>query len=91
MNIVNGLPMDSRAANPLNEDIDGTQTVVFLKTVRRFAFRISSVAPPSLGLHPVVYFYGANSRYQPTAFLAVVDLLTRVESRVVSRSWWKSK
>jgi len=81
VNIVNGLPMDSRAANPLNEDTDGSQTIEFLKTVRRFAFRISSVASLSLGLHPVVYFYGANSRYQPTAFLAVVDLLTRLEKR----------
>jgi hypothetical protein len=40
---------------------------------------MSGVHPSSLGLHPAVYFYSADGRYQPTSFLAVVSLIRDFE------------
>lgn len=35
----------------------------------------------SLGLHPLVYFYGATGKFQSTAFLAMVALVRDLEAR----------
>lgn len=61
-------------------DKDGSQTIRYLKRVKRIASRISGDSPSSLGLHPAVYFYGATGRYQPTAFLAVVRLIDDLDA-----------
>ena len=62
------------------EDVDGTSTIEFLRNIRRVAYRISGTKDGlSLGLHPAVYFYSAEGRYQPTAFLAIVSLITELE------------
>jgi hypothetical protein len=37
--------------------------------------RISGNHPSSLGLHPAVYFYSQQGRYQSTSLLAMVDLM----------------
>ena len=59
----------------LTDDTDGSGTIEFLKNVRRIANRISGNHPSSLGLHPVVYFYSSEGRFQPTSFLAIISLL----------------
>ena len=41
--------------------------------------RITGLHASSLGLHPAVYFYSATGRHQPTAFLAVIELLKQFE------------
>ena len=46
---------------------------------QRIANRISGLHPSSLGLHPVVYFYSSTGRYQPTAFLATVEMVKDLE------------
>jgi hypothetical protein len=62
-------------------DIDGTQTLAYLKKVRVLSSRISGNHPSSLGLHPAVYFYGATGRYQPPAFLATVRFIQEIDER----------
>jgi|ERR1044071_563961 hypothetical protein len=62
-------------------DDDGASTIRYLKNTRRTTYRISGVNAASLGLHPAVYFYSLNGRYQPTAFLAVVSLIRDLERR----------
>jgi len=42
-----------------------------VKIVRRF----TTTHPSSLGLHPAVYFYSEKGRYQPTAFMAWIELV----------------
>lgn len=68
-----------RVAKELPKDPDGTETIKFLRTVRKIAYRISGTHASSLGLHPLVYFYGANGRFQPTSFFGVVALVKELE------------
>jgi hypothetical protein len=60
-------------------DNDGSDTVQFLRNTRKFINRITGLHPSSLGLHPAVYFYSATGRHQPTAFLAVIELMKELE------------
>lgn len=61
------------------DDLDGSKTLDYLKIVRKIAYRISGTHASSLGLHPVVYFYGATGRFQPTSFFGVVALIKDLE------------
>ena len=63
----------------LGDDPTGNQTIKFLKNVRKISNRISGNHPSSLGLHPVVYFYSSEGRFQPTSFLAIISLLKSFE------------
>ena len=63
----------------LQDDLTGDATILVLKNVRKISNRISGNHPSSLGLHPIVYFYSAEGRFQPTAFLAVISLLRDFE------------
>jgi hypothetical protein len=94
VNIANDVPLEKKkrgkkkaavqpgpkATDP-RADLDGAQTVEYLKNTKRLAYRISSGYPSSLGLHPAVYFYSATGRHQPTSFLAVVNLMKEFEKR----------
>ncbi|OGO21713.1 MAG: hypothetical protein A2Z28_01635 [Chloroflexi bacterium RBG_16_51_9] len=66
----------------LPDDQDGLQTLQYLREVRKVATRIGSNDPSSLGLHPIVYFYGATGRFLPMTFLAVVAFVKDLESNV---------
>ncbi|MFG3644531.1 HNH endonuclease family protein [Micromonospora sp. NPDC047762] len=63
----------------LTDDADGSETIRFMRAVRRVAGRISGNGPGSLGLHPAVYFYGATGKFQPAAFLAAVEFVLDLE------------
>jgi len=65
----------------LPDDEDGTQTLQFLKQVRKVAIRIGSNDSSSLGLHPAVYFYGVTGRFLPMTFLAVAAFIKDLEKR----------
>ncbi len=58
-------------------DEDGSLTIQMLKRTQDMSQRITGVHPSSLGLHPAVYFYSASGRHQPTALLAIGDLLVK--------------
>ncbi len=63
----------------LPDDPDGEMTLRYIEKVQRHATLISGKNPKSLGLHPMVYFYGATGKFRPTAFLAVVKFFTELE------------
>jgi Protein of unknown function DUF262/HNH endonuclease len=77
VNTINNVKSDS----VLSIDQNGSETLKFLKSTRKTIYRISGNHPSSLGLHPAIYFYSANGRYQPTAFLAIVELIKDFEER----------
>lgn len=83
VNYLNGVEEPGGKADQkgkLEDDQDGQATLRFLKAVRRTSLRISGTDPGSLGLHPVVYFYGATGRFLPTAFLATVAFVRELEA-----------
>lgn len=63
----------------ISNDLTGKDTIAYLKRCVKLLRRASGVHSSSLGLHPAVYFYGANGRYQPTAFLATMDLIQQMD------------
>jgi hypothetical protein len=69
------------AGQRLEDDKVGQQTVEFLSRVKRASSLISGNESHSLGLHPVVYFYGATGRFQPISFLAPVKFVQELEDR----------
>jgi len=87
VSLANGLvtakkaPPNDPAKSKETEDVDGKQTIAYLKNVKRIGQRLSGKHPSSLGLHPAVYFYGITGRYQPTAFLATIGLIQHLESK----------
>jgi hypothetical protein len=73
--------LDSQDGNYLPDDNDGSVTLRYMKSVRRVASQIAGNDSSSLGLHPLVYFYGATGRFQPTSFLAAVALVRELEGK----------
>ncbi|MGB6219635.1 HNH endonuclease family protein [Haloferula sp.] len=63
-----------KAIQALNDDIDGSETVKILKTARKVVRRIAGNSPPSLGLHPAVYFYNEKGRQSRFLFLGTVKI-----------------
>ena len=63
----------------LIDDKKGEDTINYLQQARKLAFRINSRHTSSLGLHPAVYFYSSLGRHQPTAVLAIIQLLMEFE------------
>ena len=70
--------------NVIDKDIEndesGSDTVKNLKNTLRIIRRFTTTHPSSLGLHPAVYFYSDKGRYQPTAFMAWVELVKDFEN-----------
>ncbi len=73
VNLANNIPIDKN--QEIDDDIDGTQTIQFLKNVKKLVFRLSGTHPSSLGFHPALYFYSPNGRHQPVSFLAMILLI----------------
>lgn len=63
----------------LPEDEDGQSTVAFLKNVRTRLKQVSTNAPGSLGVHPLVYFYTRSGAFQPAAFHAVLNVVENLK------------
>ncbi|EDP66763.1 hypothetical protein BAL199_16918 [alpha proteobacterium BAL199] len=76
---------DTTAKKELREqlpsDEDGDSTIAYLKAVQRRIARITGDSPGSLGVHPVVYFYTRSGTFQPTAFLAISNVLESLATR----------
>ena len=79
VNISNGVsvPDSTKKSNKetLPPDADGALTLQYLKTVEERIFRMTGTSPASLGLHPAVYSYTLGGSFQPSSFLASVELL----------------
>lgn len=82
-NLCNGVPLPERAdtqriSRPIAADADGSQTITFLKAVRRRVRMLTTKDPGSLGLHPAVYFYAMSGNFLPNAFLATAEFVKRL-------------
>ncbi|MBI1245976.1 MAG: DUF262 domain-containing protein [Alphaproteobacteria bacterium] len=87
VNISNGLPVEDSSKSkrkylkPQGQTLpDEAATVAAIKETVKMVRRITGVHPSSLGLHPGVYFYSSNFRHQPTAVLAVAQLIKDIEA-----------
>jgi hypothetical protein len=77
INLIN----DVKSEDKLNIDSTGEETIEFLMNTRKIVQIISGNHPSSLGLHPAVYFYSPQGRYQSTSLLAVVQLVKDFQRR----------
>ncbi len=67
------------AEKEVDEDVDGKKTIEYLKNTNKIIRRFTTQHPSSLGLHPAVYFYSEKGRYQPTAFMAWIEMIKEFE------------
>lgn len=79
VNIVNNIPLDFK--EKLDDDVNGEDTLKFLQKARKIAWRINSIHPSSLGLHPIIYFYSSDGRHKTASFYAIVAWLMETESK----------
>jgi len=77
VNISNDIPKDFK--EKITDDEDGIETIKFLKRCKQVAYRINSIHPSSLGLHPIIYFYSKGGNYRIASFLAVVSWILKME------------
>ncbi|WP_367388755.1 HNH endonuclease [Lewinella sp. LCG006] len=73
INQVNHIPVDFK--DTLSDDIDGMSTISHLRNARKIAWRLNSVHPSSLGLHPIVYFYSKEGKYKTASFYAITNFI----------------
>lgn len=83
VNIANGTKViDATKKSTKDSDAkiaDEVETRRCVKRTEQLARRMTGTHAKSLGLHPAVYFYSANARHQPTAVLAMAELLVELE------------
>lgn len=71
--------IDKDFSKTLENDKDGYETINYLKKARKIAWRINSVHPSSLGLHPIIYFYSIEGKHKPASFYYTVAFLLELE------------
>lgn len=88
VNIANNVPSKRPASRAeahriVPADVDGTDTIQFLKSAQRAASLLSNLRTTdysrSADLHPFVYFYSKQGHHQPTMFLAVTYWLCELD------------
>jgi len=65
----------------VSEDTTGQETINYLKNTNKIIRRFTTTHSSSLGLHPAVYFYSEKGRYQPTAFMAWIEMIKDFEKK----------
>lgn len=78
INIANQIPPDFNSK--IQDDSNGDETLRILQRARKVAWRINSVHPSSLGLHPIVYFYSADGRHKTASFYAVTAWIMEADA-----------
>jgi hypothetical protein len=79
VNIVNQISNDFETK--LSNDTNGDETLRYLQKARKVAWRINSVHPSSLGLHPIVYFYSSDGRHKTASFYAIIAWIVELEDK----------
>lgn len=74
-------PKGQKETDGIEPDVDGSQTIKFLKAVKRSIDLLTGNAPMSLGLHPAVYCYTRGGEFQPAALLAVAEFISALEKK----------
>lgn len=64
-----------------DETSDGEVTINYLSNTKKMLANITGTLSSSLGLHPAIYFYSKQGRYQITAFMAILHLVKEYENR----------
>jgi hypothetical protein len=64
-----------------DESLDGETTIEYLTKTKRMLANLTGTPSSSLGLHPAIYFYSKQGRYQITAFMAMLHLVKDYETR----------
>ncbi len=67
--------------NVPDEIPEGAETLKYLSNTKKMLANIVGVQSSSLGLHPAIYFYSHQGRYQITAFMAILALISDYEKR----------
>lgn len=65
----------------VHDDRDGKETITYLSNTTKIIRRLTTTHASSLGLHPAVYFYSEKGRYQPTAFMAWIEIIKEFENQ----------
>jgi hypothetical protein len=65
----------------LADDNDGSETVEHIKKAKKAVELILSDTPPSLGLHPALYFYTSGGVFQPAALFNVLSWIAQLEQK----------
>lgn len=83
VSLSNGIPIPATMTAKtveakLPDDIDGSETVKFLKMVRDDIRLVSTNYSGSFGFHPLIYYYGRSGSFQSNAFLASVIFARRL-------------
>jgi len=86
-----GAKSKSATGKMLEDDIDGDATIRLLKAVRKAAWLICGNQSGSLGLHPVVYVYGATGKFHPSALLAEIKFFTDLKERGALKDFCKHR
>ncbi len=60
---------------------DGIDTLKYLSNTKKLLANITGKLSSSLGLHPAIYFYSHQARYQITAFMAILSLIRDYEKK----------
>lgn len=87
VNIANGIPVadTSKAKRKFivtpQEKPDEAKTLSVIGGTEKLCRRITTKHAASLGLHPAVYFYASSGRHQPTAVLAMAQLVMDLEAK----------
>jgi hypothetical protein len=87
INIVNNVPTDF--SKQLLDDVNGEETIRYLREVRKIAWRINSVHPSSLGLDSIVYFYNLKGQHKATSFRAVIVWILEMQKNNIFRDFTK--
>ncbi|MCC7521740.1 MAG: DUF262 domain-containing protein [Flavobacteriaceae bacterium] len=73
--------IDDNFSKTIDDDKEGNITINYLRQARKIAWRINSVHPSSLGLHPIVYFYSIEGKHKPASFYYMVALILELEQK----------
>jgi hypothetical protein len=76
-------PLKMKKKDELPDETDGSKTIEFLTNVKNIAALISGtdeVEKKSLGLHPMVYFYGSTGKLVPSAYVATLKFVRKLNS-----------
>ena len=84
--IANGLSVadstrKAKATDPqLADDDTGSLTLSYLRRAKRIVQLVLSNQPHSVGLHPGLYCYTSNGKFQPAALLNIVAWVVKLDS-----------
>jgi len=79
VNLTNDLPIADSSHKRIEKDEgyqpdpDGSLTIKYLTNLRSVIWRIGSLHPSSLGLHPALYFCNASGGFQANSLLSVIS------------------